>query len=291
MIDKALLNDLAGCESPETLLAAMLRHHPEPRTPVDVEAWARKVGIADFGERDDDGAPSGLIIDPVTNSGIIEFAAGLPAPRRRYAIAHQLGHFLLGDHHGDRQCTHRDLAENRRDTTHRKQEMRANRFAAGLLMPKPWFSDFVVGLGKQSVLHLAAIAAEYGVSLDVAATRYADLTQTMGAWLFAKDGTFRYARPSRSFPDLAIQAGAALPAALLAAKPEDRIAWAPADPRDWIAVPRGSRPPKLALQVHSKANGFQLILLSINAAAERRADEEAEKAATESPKFGRRPSR
>jgi hypothetical protein len=50
---------------------------------------------------------------------------------------------------------------------------------------------------------------------------------------------------------------------------------------------RDIRPPKVTMQILSRENGFQLVMLSINAAAERRADEEAEKLATQSPKFGR----
>jgi hypothetical protein len=215
----------------------------------------------------------------------------LPTARRRFAIAHQLGHFLLKTHRGDRQCTNRDLAETRRDPAHRKEEMQANRFAAGLLMPKPWFNDLVAGLGKPGVAHIPTIAAAFAVSLETAAARYADLTQDICALVFVKDGTMRYARPSRSFPELSIRAGDVVPQAVLDARPDDRIAWAPTDPRDWITLSPKARPPGLTWQVLSKTNGFQLVMLFINAAAERRADEEAEKDATEIPKFGRQRSR
>jgi Zn-dependent peptidase ImmA (M78 family) len=86
----------------------------------------------------------------MAGTGVILCAANLPAQRRRFAIAHQLGHFLLRMHGGDRQCTHRDMAETRRDTPQRKEEMQANRFAAGLLMPKPWFNDLVTSLGSRA---------------------------------------------------------------------------------------------------------------------------------------------
>lgn len=291
MIDRALLKDLAVCGSPETLLAAILKHHPEPRTPVDVEALALSVGVVEFRPLDGEGPLCALMTDVGKSKAVILCAPALAEQRRRFAIAHQLGHFLLKDHPGDRQCTSRDLAENRRDTAHRKAEMQANRFAAGLLMPKPWFLDLVASLGKPVVTHVPTIAATYAVSLEAAAARYADLTQATCAFAFIKDGTLRYTRPSRSFPEFAIKAGAAVPPALALARPDDRIVWTPADPREWIALPRDARAPKLTMQVLSKANGFQLVMLFINAAAERRADEEAEKAATESPKFGRRPSR
>jgi hypothetical protein len=169
--------------------------------------------------------------------------------------------------------------------------MQANRFAAGLLMPKPWFNAFVDGLGKPTVVHLREIAAAYQVSLEAAASRYVDLTPTMCAFLFIKDRVVRYARPSRTFPPISVVPGDPAPAAILSALPSDRVAWRPADTRDWILVPRDTRPPNLTMQIMSKDNGFQLVMLFVNAAAERRADEEEEKSATQSPKFGRARSR
>lgn len=286
MKNDALLNDLAACASPETLLAAILKHDPDLQAPIDVEAIALRVGITEFRELDNPGtASSALAVQGA--KGVILHAAGLSAQRRRHAIAHQLGHFLIASQRGDRQCSNRDLAESRRDTPHRKEEMQANRFAAGLLMPKPLFLSFVEGLGKPAVTHPAAIAAAYDVTLEAAASRYADLTQAMCALVFIKDGVVRYARPSRSFPPLSIRSGDPAPQVVRAATPDDRIAWLPADVRDWLSIARDARPPKLTVQIFTKANGFQLAMLFVNAAAERRADEEAEKEATERPKFGR----
>ena len=63
MIDRALLKDLADCGSPETLLAAILKHHPEPRTPVDVEALALSVGVVEFRPLDAEGPLCALMTD------------------------------------------------------------------------------------------------------------------------------------------------------------------------------------------------------------------------------------
>ena len=295
MQTEALKAELAGCASPETLIAAILKHNPDWQAPVPIEAFAQSMGIGEVRDLAVDdttaGVTSGLMADIGKTKGVILCAPGLIAQRRRFAIAHQLGHFLLRAHRGDRQCTNRDLSENRRDTAHRKEEMQANRFAAGLLMPKPWFAAFVDGLGKPAVAHLPVIAAAYRVSLDAAASRYADLTPIMCAFLFVKDGILRYARPSRSFPPLAIRPGDPSPTAGASGAPTPRSGWQPAEPRDWIALSRGQRPPTLTMQILSKDNGFQLVMLFVNAAAERRADEEEEKSATESPKFGRPRSR
>ncbi|HEX7821846.1 MAG TPA: ImmA/IrrE family metallo-endopeptidase [Sphingobium sp.] len=287
MQNDALLKDLADCISPETLLAAILKHHPDLQAPVQVEAIARSAGIVEFRTSDGEGATSALMADIDKGKGVILCSATLTARRRRFAIAHQLGHFLIKAQRGDRQCTNRDLGENRRDTARRKEEMQANRFAAGLLMPKPLFAPFVEALGKPAVAHLPTIAAAYDVTLEAAASRYVDLAQAMCALLLIKDGVVRYARPSRSFPPLSISVGDPVPPAIGTADSKDKIAWLPAEVREWIALTREMRPPKLMMQILSKGNGLQIVMLFVNAAAERRADEEAEKMATQSPKFGR----
>jgi Zn-dependent peptidase ImmA (M78 family) len=201
MRNEILLKDLAGCASPETLVAAILHHHPDWHAPIQLEAFAHCVGISGFRDLAADGFVGAVMANLEKTEGVILCAAGLSIQRRRFAIAHELGHFLLDAHRGDRQCTARDLGENRRDTAHRKEEMQANRFAAGLLMPKPLFAAFVEGLGKPTVAHIPGIAAVFEVSLEAAASRYLDLTQAMAALLFVKGGIVRYARASRSFPE------------------------------------------------------------------------------------------
>lgn len=287
MQNDALLKDFAGCSSAEALLAAILKHCPDLCAPVPVEAIARRAGITEFRDLDVDNVTSGIMADVGKTTGIILCSAGLSPQRRRFAMAHQLGHFLLKEQKGDRQCTNRDLMENRRDTPHHKEEAQANRFAAGLLMPKPLFTAFVDTLGKPSVTHLPAIAATFDVGLEFAASRYVDLTQSTCALLFIKKGVVRYARSSRSFPALSIQPGDPAPPVAEAADPAARNLWNLAEARDWLVMSRDIRPPKLTMQVLGKESGVLLVMLFINAATERRADEEAEKLATERTKFGR----
>jgi Zn-dependent peptidase ImmA (M78 family) len=287
MQKNTLSQALAACGSPDTIIAALLQHYPDLRAPVQVEQIARDAGIADIGDLDDKGLVCASLSDMNKTKGAILCAAGLAPQRRRFASAHALGHFLIRAHRGDRRCTNRDLGEKRTDTPQRKEEMQANRFAAGLLMPKPWFTAFVAGLGKPTVAHLPLIAVQYDVSLEAAASRYVELMPGMFALVFIKDGIVRYLRLSRSFPPTVIRPGSPAPAAVLEASPRDKIAWMATNVRDWVLMTRDARPPKVTMQILGKDNGFQLVMLSINVAAERRADEEAEKAAMQSPKFGR----
>lgn len=291
MHNALLLADLAQCKSPDTLVAAILKHNPEWQAPVDVEAFARSVGISAFCDMDIDGFTSGHRAEGDGGKSVILSAPRLPSQRRRLAIAHQLGHWLMPSHQGARQCTARDLSENRRDTPRRKEEMQANRFAAALLMPKPWFVAFLDSLGKPMVAHLPKIAATYGVPLEVAAERYVELACGLYAILLIKNDVIKFVMQGRSFPPLAIGRGDDAPPSPASASSVDSAKWLPIEGRDWLVQDRNVRMPKMTMQLFSKENGLQIVMLSVNAAAERRADEEAEKSATESPKFGRRSSR
>jgi Zn-dependent peptidase ImmA (M78 family) len=116
-----------------------------------------------------------LMTDPEKTRGIILSKAGTTPKRRRFTIGHELGHFLVPSHKGNRQCTSADLRETRRETIHQRQEAEANRFSAGLLMPRPWFIRDMRAMGEADVTHIQRLADVYNVSLEACANRYVEL--------------------------------------------------------------------------------------------------------------------
>ena len=76
--------------------------------------------------------------------------------RRRFTIAHELGHHALG--HGPRP---RDSAAEFNLLNYDPMESSANRFAAELLMPSSWVRREVEGRGTAS---LSALASQFAVS-------------------------------------------------------------------------------------------------------------------------------
>src|ERR1700722_17907197 len=187
-----LLMGLADCGSPEKLLAVILKHHPDWTAPVPVEELASSVNIVEFRELEADGFEDALLTDPDKKNGVILYKAGARKERRRFTIAHELGHFLIPSHKGNQQCTAADLRETRLDSDHRQREAEANRFAAGLLMPRPWFSRDMDRLGDADVTHVQTLAERYGTSLEATANRYIELTSDICAFVFSKDEVIRY---------------------------------------------------------------------------------------------------
>mgnify|MGYP000453950816 CR=1 FL=1 len=94
-------------------------------------------------------------------------------------------------------------------------EAEANLFAAGMLMPKPYFQKDLRRLGDADVAHVIELARRYETSIEATINRYIDLTDDTCAFVLSKDGVVRYVRPTKDFPRLAVQAKARLPVGCL----------------------------------------------------------------------------
>lgn len=104
-----LLMDLADCTTPETIITAILKHHPDLVIPVPIEELARTVGIEDIQEMESDHFQGALLTNPEKSRGFIVVHKDARGGRRRFTISHELGHFLIPHHRGDKQCTIADM--------------------------------------------------------------------------------------------------------------------------------------------------------------------------------------
>jgi Zn-dependent peptidase ImmA (M78 family) len=267
-MNDALLMDLADCGSPETLIGAILRHNPDLPRKVPIEDIARSVGIIDFKVLEVDGFVGGLTANSEKTSGIILTQESLDARRKRFTIGHELGHFLIRSHQGTQTCRLADLQETRRDTQYRRQEAEANRFSAGLLMPKPMFTKDLEALGTADVSHVKELGQLYGTSMEATVNRYVDLTSDICAFVFSKDGVVRYARATKDFPKLAVGAKSPLPSASLTcrmSKIGEPSKWFEHLGGIWLEPEWGKPPPKISEQCIVQSNGFRVTLLYIDA--------------------------
>ena len=275
-----LLMDLADCGSPEGLLGVLFRHHPDWSGATPLKELCHKVGIIEFKDLAVDGFEGALMTNPEKTEGFILVKAGTPLPRWRFTVAHELGHFLIPSHRGNRQCTKDDLRESRRDTVYQRQETEANRFAAGLLMPKPSFSRQMGQLGGGDVSHIRILADAFETSMEATANRYIELTDDSCAIVFSKDGVIRYARASEDFPRLATRSGTRLPADCSTSSAPSLLhtasSWQELDGSVWLETVRGKRSPSVLEQSMRQRNGFQITFLSIESPIEEDEEEAME---------------
>jgi Zn-dependent peptidase ImmA (M78 family) len=276
-----LLMDLADCGSPDRLLSTILEHHPEWPRVAPVREFARRVGISDFKELEAEGFEGALMTDPAKTTGVILTKVGSREERTRFTIAHELGHFLIPSHKGDQRCTASDMREKRFDTEHRKKESEANRFAAGLLMPRPMFVRDLRDLGDVDVTHLQRLAKMYETSLEATINRHADLTDDECAWVFSRDGVVRYVRATKRFPKMRVGHDDNVPARSASARAPStplRVAteWEAVECAIWLDPAIASDFPTVLEQSIRQRDGYQVALLVVELPDEEDEEEEAE---------------
>lgn len=144
-------NDIALIDTPEKLLTFAKLQRFDP-VPLDVAAVAEKFGIRiEYVSLKDD--LSGIFYkDEENNCWVLHVNEEHHPNRRRYTIAHELGHF----------CLHRHLKQVFEDKIFfrggesSKMEWQANDFASAILMPEEEFRGEVRS-GKRKVEELAKV--------------------------------------------------------------------------------------------------------------------------------------
>jgi hypothetical protein len=133
-----------------------------------LETMAIKLGVREIVEEH---MPfEGGVFDLPNRGLIIKLKSDSPQYRKRFTLAHEIGHLLLGKPGLRSSCgQNSDL------------ETACNSIASELLMPSGEAIAFVQALGKPSPEKLKVIASKYGVSLHMAAKR---VHEDFGLWKF-----------------------------------------------------------------------------------------------------------
>ena len=148
-------SDIALIDTPEKLLKFAESQKLDP-VPLDVAAVAEKFGIRiEYVSLEND--LSGILYkDEEDGSWVAQVNEDHHPNRRRYTIAHELGHF----------CLHRHLKQRFEDKIFfrggeaNKPEWQANDFACAILMPEDKFREMV----RSGVSKVEVLAKEFKVS-------------------------------------------------------------------------------------------------------------------------------
>jgi Zn-dependent peptidase ImmA (M78 family) len=116
--------------------------------------------------------------------------------RRRFGIAHEVGHLVL---HKDRNalaiCSQNDVVL---FASNDQKELQANIFAAALLMPARMFEPRCKSIAPSLAL-ISQLAQEFEVTLTAAATRFIEFSPHRCCLVVSKGGRIRYHRRSGDF--------------------------------------------------------------------------------------------
>jgi hypothetical protein len=142
--------------NPERLAAAIHLQLRHASGPVPVYEIAEALDIVEIREAPMEGLEGAVVTTPDRNVGSIVVNSRSPPLRRRFTLAHELGHFLNPWHRpsnpsGGFSCTRGDLENGWRRgsvsvSRHVTQEIEANRFAIELLAPIRLLRPYLSGI-------------------------------------------------------------------------------------------------------------------------------------------------
>lgn len=165
--------------------------------PPDLPTIAERIGLR-IKEVDADGFDGTLVRALDGPKGIIAINSRIrELTRKRFAIGHEIGHYLIPHHQRLENVCHADTIERwHSGVAHAERE--ANDFAAELLLPRklvgPRFK-----LNDPSLHRIREIASEFSTSLTATAYRFIELTDKPCCLVWSEQNRVRWYVPSASF--------------------------------------------------------------------------------------------
>ncbi|WP_298336046.1 ImmA/IrrE family metallo-endopeptidase [uncultured Erythrobacter sp.] len=261
--------DLDGTSSPRGLVTKILKALPSLSLPMPIEDIARALDIAEIEEIETEGFVGGLVTDDARSSGGILVQKGLGRQRRRFTIAHELGHFLIPFHRpvtGEQfMCDSAAMRawDEKTKKGHYKMEAEANRFASTLLVPPPLLREFLKSYRTADMKAAIDVHREFDVSKVVAARCYAEYSGERVAFVVTRNGKVLYNFRNREFPWIVPTNGAPIPSGsrFHSHRGSDISPLLSVGAEHWIETEFGKRVPFMKEQVLPQANGHALIML------------------------------
>lgn len=193
MFDKEFLKSADPILTTANLVAALTK----PIFPLPIEEIALSVGIQDIQEIQSDRFEGVLVSRPDKSAGFINVNKNIrETTRRRFTIAHELGHFLITTHKNKYSCNSYDL--NNYNDKSSPQENEANRFAAELLMPRQYFSAEIDNKTPSYDL-IQSLTSKFESSLQSTLIRFTELTDESLAIVLSENSIIKCAVRSKEF--------------------------------------------------------------------------------------------
>ncbi len=196
--------DFDGVGSPAGIATRIHMLERDLPIPVPIEALCKQLDIVGIETLTTEGFEAALITDALKASGAILVAEGRPRKRRRFSIAHELGHFLIPAHlpaDGQILCTSADLrrSDQKSAEPRRRMEAEANRFASLLLMPPHLIREGLRRADRPDLAEVLALAERFDVSKEAMARAYVDAHREAAAVLVVRNGRLLRAYPNKAW--------------------------------------------------------------------------------------------
>lgn len=150
-----------------------------------------------------EGAEACLILGPGKPIITVSSSPSIQPPRRRFNIAHELGHFEM--HRGKsvfRSCSKLDI-QDRPSISSNDTEQEANQFASAFLIPAR-FVEKPFATNEPSLMVISEWAEKLTTSVTATALRFVRFTREPVAVVYSVQGTIQYFQPSSEFMELGV---------------------------------------------------------------------------------------
>lgn len=257
------LIELADSFTPEEITNCIFKQCPNIRAPIPVEDIAYQTGIIKIEPlaqpcKSFEGM---LIVDEDKSNGVIVYNAQKPIGRRRFSIAHELGHFLIPHHSGSQYCSNAGIRSD-----NRIEEREADEFARRLLLP----SHLLIPEIEKSSLDISRInqiADLFQTSFEATANACINLCNDAMAIAYVKDSVVRYIWMNTEHFTVQLKIWKKDPIPLSYQAMENIRYLIPEfmelDSNDWIDSSQVDCIPQIYGQTHIQENGYSAILLKL----------------------------
>lgn len=266
-IDRMEIDD-AGAD-PRKLAKSILDQLPRDTLKVPVRKIAEAIDIFEIREEALSGLEGALIVPPDKSEGLILIHQDRPEIRKRYTIAHEIGHYVHPYHRANSRegfrCRAKDftIEKSKSNDLHARMEAQANEFAAELLMPAGAVADFIRSKADADLRHILELARRHDVSREAAARRYIPRLGDAAAIVFSREGKIRYAKPNEFFPALSVSRHQPVPNSSISARSKADVGEVSecieVDGLTWLREAKGVT---LFEQTLAQQNGFRMTLLT-----------------------------
>jgi Zn-dependent peptidase ImmA (M78 family) len=182
--------------SPEYVARALL-DFLEIRPPADLSTIVRKIGLSVVNVASDfEGA---LVRIENRPKGVIGLRTGMSKRRRRFTIAHEIGHYVLPGHGISRAfCSQARVGLLSKSTN--EFESAANQFAGEFLLPRTAVKAMIGELGV-SIDTCELVSECFQTSFTAAAVRCVELSDVTVALVESRNGVVRHVKRGDRFKD------------------------------------------------------------------------------------------
>ena len=134
------LMELADIGNPKLIAEEIIKGNKDLILPIPIEEIAKVVGIKEINFLSNIEFEGALLANAGKTQGIIACNAKANDERKRFTIAHELGHFLIPTHSHNITCISSSISyENRNTFINKEQE--ANCFASNILVPQYFLKE------------------------------------------------------------------------------------------------------------------------------------------------------